>query len=412
MCLAFPATGANFVYFLNKIKKILSKGLDSDLYPPGKGHNRLAVVNGFHSRVLNITEQKDAKVHNLLAVEICGLIKPPADTKHMELRIEFTDITESDKPSDTEKNRGERPVYAAVKNYQAENLNRPTLFNKCGQCFVYFAELGKVPGADINLPNWTPIASIETDWLIFPRRGNRKLRLDATVVSKETGKEIICSKSAFEYENSKLGYFDMHEGISRAKTLAVALAFTVCTPEKDIDNEEIQVIREWAEKNVDTGGNTQKGTRKLKKALDQTIDFFRAGNQVDTSRICHEIRETTPPALHYEILELCMKVARAGGKVAQNRMSLLDKLAEWLNVDNDKYYSLREKIIPVNMIDCDDARTILGVTSDMDKDQAQKRLNEEYKKWSARVTSSDPAVKNQADQMLTIIAEARSEYLV
>jgi len=38
-------------------------------------------------------------------------------------------------------------------------------------------------------------------------------------------------------------------------------------------------------------------------------------------------------------------------------------------------------------------------------------LNKEYAKWNARVTNTDPQVRTQADQMLGLIAEARSQYV-
>jgi hypothetical protein len=37
-------------------------------------------------------------------------------------------------------------------------------------------------------------------------------------------------------------------------------------------------------------------------------------------------------------------------------------------------------------------------------------LNKEYSKWNSRVTNADPDIQTQADQMLTLIAEAKSQY--
>jgi len=411
--LVIPAAEVKWLYFINTVKSVFS-------IRPRRAWQRSrcrsglscpAVVTGFHSRVQQKTERKQEQAFDFFSVEICGLIKPPADTEHVEVRIELTDITQPDKAM---------PVHTSVKtgkrgfreNEQAENSPRAAANKGCGHCFVYFAELGRVPGANITLSDWTPIAKIESGWLIFPRRGNRNLRLDTTVVSKETGREFTSSESVFDYENKKLGYLDMQEGIGRGKTLAVALAFAVSVVDGEIEQCEVQVIREWAERNVESGAYAQKGARKLEKALEKTIEFFRDGNQVDIWQICDEIRQRTPGALHYEIIELCMTVARASGMVSKSQMTLLEKLAERLGVDEDKFYSMRERLLPAGILECKDTRTILGVTCDMDQEQARKRLNEEYKKWSARVTSSDPAVKIQADQMLEIIAETRSEYLV
>jgi preprotein translocase subunit Sec63 len=57
-----------------------------------------------------------------------------------------------------------------------------------------------------------------------------------------------------------------------------------------------------------------------------------------------------------------------------------------------------------------DMETILGISSDMSKEKVRKHLNKEYSKWNSRVTNADPDIQSQADQMLKLIAEARSQY--
>ena len=58
-----------------------------------------------------------------------------------------------------------------------------------------------------------------------------------------------------------------------------------------------------------------------------------------------------------------------------------------------------------------DQEVILGVSSDMGKEKTREQLNKEYIKWNSRVTSSDPAIQSQADEMLKLIAEARRQYV-
>ena len=92
-------------------------------------------------------------------------------------------------------------------------------------------------------------------------------------------------------------------------------------------------------------------------------------------------------------------------------MTLLRNLASWLNADAERFRTMMHKILPVNIHDCEDAEAVLGVTANMDNEQTRQRLNTEYRKWNARVTSSDPEVQAQADHMLRFIAEARVEYV-
>ena len=70
---------------------------------------------------------------------------------------------------------------------------------------------------------------------------------------------------------------------------------------------------------------------------------------------------------------------------------------------------MMEKIIPVDMHETADIETLLGITSDMSQEKAREHLNKEYAKWNSRVTNSDPKIQSQADQMLRLIAEARTQ---
>jgi hypothetical protein len=104
-------------------------------------------------------------------------------------------------------------------------------------------------------------------------------------------------------------------------------------------------------------------------------------------------------------------VAQANGSVTKEELTVLKELANWLDIDTNKFREMVEKVLPVDMHEVLDVETILGVTSDMNKEKARRHLNKEYSKWSARVTSSDPEIQSQADQMLKLIAEARSQYV-
>ena len=86
-------------------------------------------------------------------------------------------------------------------------------------------------------------------------------------------------------------------------------------------------------------------------------------------------------------------------------------MANWLEIDSDKFRTMMEKIIPIEMLEVKDVESILGVTSDMDEERTRAHLNKEYVKWNARVTNTNPEIQSQADQMLKFIAEARTQYV-
>jgi len=191
----------------------------------------------------------------------------------------------------------------------------------------------------------------------------------------------------------------------------VPLAFAVSASDNKLYDCEVELIKKWARANIDVCQTSREAKRKLEKALDKTVGFFRDGNQLDTFKICKAIAEITPVGERYDILELCMRVAQANGTVSAEEATLLKKLADWLEVDSNKFHSMMDEILPAGMHEVEDVEAILGVTSDMDKEQTRKHLNKEYRKWNARVTSADPKIQSQADYMLKFIAEVRHEYV-
>jgi tellurite resistance protein len=326
-------------------------------------------------------------------VEICGSIHAPQDVSSANLNISIVDVTEP-------RSQGE-PVQALVKQWQMPDSS----------VFFYNAKLGKLPHQVTTISDWTSIALLRLDWLSLPRKGRRELMFIISIFPAEGGEQLAWARCYFAYHNRDFGYLDLQENDQRAKTLAVTLAFAVSAADKKLYDCEVELIKNWARENIDLSEASNKERRKLEKALNETIAFFRDGNQLNNYDICREIVEIAPLAARYDILNLCLYVAQANSSVTQEELTVLKDLANWLEVDMDKFREMVEKVLPVDMHEVLDIEAILGVTSDMNKEKARRHLNKEYSKWSARVTSSDPEIQSQADQMLKLIAEARSQYV-
>jgi len=326
-------------------------------------------------------------------VEICGSIHAPGEVRSAILRISILDITEGFPKA--------RPVQSCVKQRQIKDST----------VFCYNAELGKLPHQVTTISNWTSIAQLRLDRLALPHKGKRKLLLSTSIFSADSGEQLACARCTFTYDNPAFGYIDLQENVRRTKTLAVALAFAVSAADKKLYDCEVEVIKNWARDNVDLSESSNKARRKLEKALNETVAFFRDGNQLNNYDICREIAEIAPLAERYDILNLCLYVAAANGSVTTEELAVLKNLARWLEVDAKKFRSMMEKVLPVDMYEVKDVEAILGVTSDMSKEKARRHLNKEYSKWSARVTNTDPEIQTQADQMLKLIAEARTQYV-
>jgi len=344
-------------------------------------------------RVRPTRQKKDSCSFDAFSVEICGFIHAPCDGHRAAVSVSITDITDGVGKA--------QPVHSRLKQWQKQD----------SPVFAYNADLGKFPNADNTLSDWMSVAQIGLDWLAFPVEGKRELQFKVSIVSGESSDELACAECTFSYENAAFGYMDLGENIQRAKTLAVALAFAVSAADKKLYDCEVALIKEWARTHIGISQASNSAKRKLEKALNETVRFFRDGNQLDSHDICKEIAEIASVAERYDILELCLRVAQANGTAAAEELALLKRLASWLEVDMNRFRTMMEKILPVSMHEVEDAEVILGVSSDMSEEKTREHLNREYRKWNARVTSSDPEIQSQADYMLKFIAQARSEYI-
>ena len=379
----------SFGEFTSRILGRANSDPAQDLYAPLD----MSVLN---SRVRMIELKEGAAVIDAFAVEICGSVRSPEDTPSATLRISIKDITDGSAEA--------KPVRA--KNPQ----NAPSGESDCPE-FCHVAELGRLPRPTTILEDWTSVARLRSDGQQFCRRGERALRFDVAIISAAGGDELAHSSCRLVYDNPLPGYIDLQENEERTKVLAVALAFAVSASDGKLYDCEVELIKDWARENILEQQTSDQDRGKLEKALSATVAYFSEGNKLDTSRLCEEAVEIASIGQRYEVMELCMRVAQANGSVAAEEMAVLKDLACWLEIDGEKFRSMAEKILPLDMHEVVDINDLLGITSDMSREKTRKHLNREYSKWNARVTSANPEIQTQADQMLKIIAEARGQYV-
>jgi hypothetical protein len=382
---------------LNYKSKVKTQGLASLLTKTGLVNTKKKEpdLNSLNCRIQSAICKEGNNAFNAFSVEICGSIHAPSDGFRAGIKISILDITEGIK-----KTKPVRPKGAQTKNDE----------------FCYNADLGRFPNKVTILSGWTNVAKLRMDSILLPRSGRRILQFNVSILSAESKEILAESQYIYEHENVYFGYIDLQENIERSKTLAVALAFAVNAADGGLNDSEVNFIKNWARENINTAPSNgsasllENSRTKLEKALDETVTYFRDGNLLNTNDICAEIADIVPIAQRYDILELCLNALKASGSVDSEELGLLKYIVKWMEVDNEKFRSMLEKYIPLSMLDTKDYEAVLGVTSDMTGETVRTHLNREYAKWNSRVTNSDPNIQSQADQMLKLIAEARSQY--
>lgn len=330
---------------------------------------------------------------SVLIIDLCGTIEAPDEDHEVGLEVSLADVTE-DKTNPI-------PALTRPKNGPIQGVDP----------FVYQTEMGKLCRQTTVLEDWTSVAQISPEWFVLPRQGHRQLQYSVAVVSRATGDRLASTTCTAPYESIETGYLDVEDNIQRAKTLAVGLAFSVGAANNALTEQEVAIIHGWVKTNFGSADASEGAQLELERALNKTAAFFHRGGHLNLQEICGEIVEIAPMVGRLDILDLCLRVAAAKGQVTGAELTMLKNLAEWLQIDRSRLRAMVEKILPVSMHQTEDAEMILGVTTDMSKDEARHQLNREYAKWSSRVISSDPSIRKQADQMLNLIANARTQYV-
>jgi len=329
-----------------------------------------------------------------LIVEICGTIEAPNENHEVYLQLALTDATDEKIPP--------MPI-----------LNRPKHGPlQASSHFTHQSPMGKLCHTKTVLEDWTVATQLSPEWFVLPRQGSRRLHVDVGIVSQQTGRPLATASCSVLFENVELGYLDIDDNIQRAKTLAVGLAFSVAGADNELPDSEVMLIEGWVRTNFGSTEASAAARLELDRAMQKTAGFFRKGGHLNVQQICTEIVEIAPMVGRIEIMDLCLRVSGAKGQVTKAEMMLLKDLAEWLVIDRNRLRAMVEKILPVHMHTSQDTEMILGVTKEMNVEETRHQLNREYAKWSSRVISSDPAIRKQADQMLNLIADARTQFVV
>ena len=93
----------------------------------------------------------------------------------------------------------------------------------------------------------------------------------------------------------------------------------------------------------------------------------------------------------------------------RQEVTALEDIAEHLDIDQSKFRAMINKSLPVQFHEDQSPEAVLGITSDMTPEQINTRLKEEFRKWNARTSNSDPAIRKQAQDMLDLIGELRAK---
>ncbi len=333
------------------------------------------------------------------SVHITGRIVVPSNMLNSLFSLRIYDTTRGDDKKDRQ------PILCSHPDFQ-ENGSQAFLWTQAVQM--------PYPESEVSFIH---LFTIPIDMLTFPARGKRKLHYVLSIAPVgQINRPTSYGYGFDEYLNESLGYVDGIAIRIKAEELGLKYATAVSAIDGEIDNEEKTVIRKWMDTRIDSLPEDMRAetTRSLSRALMIAERLSGSIKPEEIELLCDDLVEdypigSFPPGELYDIVELCMKVAAADGIASPEELRLVDRIASLLHVDMDRFRKMSEKILPVNIHSKKDVASILGLKAEWTAKQRKKHLRDQYREWSARVTHSDAKVRDQADEMLRLIAGERAK---
>ena len=246
-----------------------------------------------------------------------------------------------------------QPVLCTEKHWQMDD----------SPAFYYRNRNGKIPRRVSVLSGWTEVISVDSELLQFPHSGKRELKFIVSIIAVETGEKLARAAATIFYDNKSAGYSDVQSSGELADEIAASLT-----------------------------------------------DIFASGKKANIASICKRMLKAATIVQRYEAVGQCLQAAGANGKVDKKQTDTLVKIADLLEIDEDKFLAMAQKMLPATEVEIADTDFILGLRQAMTTEQIIGKLGDEYSKWNSRVTHPDAAMRKLAEYTLNLITEKRAKY--
>ena len=318
-------------------------------------------------------------------IQMAGRIPTEQDNIDTDVQIEVLDITEGLSHS--------HQVLCTDECYRDEKTAE----------FYLIQHNGIVPNKNAVLARRVMVAQFPCHILRFAYRGRRKLLFRATVIETVSKEKRVSAQQIIEYVYCHDGYREVHG--RRLKVLQACVELSAMVLGLPPYSEGIRSLwSEWIRQKADMFVSEDEAVERIETIL----AHFPNGTIQHSSDIVLAHGEKMD---RFFAIEIALQTISLDRVVSKENLKKLFQISEILEIQYDRFLSIAQKIVLSSNCQIEDPSQLLGITSDMDDDSFRKQLNEEYRKWNARVTHSDAQIRNQADQILTLIAEIRSQRL-
>jgi hypothetical protein len=352
-------------------------------------------IEKFNCRAFLRADNTGDETEDLFTLEICGTIHAPNDQHQTTAKVFVSDITDGVYKASS--------IHGATDQWHMKNT----------PIFCHEVDLGSLPKAETVLSDWMTIADIPCDALVLPKKGARLLQFRTSIFTQGSSEEIAHGSFEIVYENQDDGYLDTEGDVYHANTLGVSLALGFASSGgKKAPAPAIDLIKKWAKGNLDIKHEPVNSELKARQILARVIGRFAFIENIRATEIPNSINKIAPLAVKCNIIMLCMSVISTCDSITDKQIAMLKNTAKLFEIDTERLRAMIEDIRPFAMYEVKDLEICLGITSNMNDVQIRKQLSSEYQKWNSRVVNKNAEIRDEAENMLELIGEAKEALCV
>jgi len=224
--------------------------------------------------------------------------------------------------------------------------------------------------------------------------------VSATVLTRGDGQVIAAAQDCVEYVSCCEGFIELQERRESVLQASVEIACAVVAGQSAVPSIA-EVIGSWVK------DKTKHFTPRSRIA--EPLDRLAGSDKgIDAEAACQRLLALGQKADHSAAVGLLLQVAALYPALSARQEELLWLLAEQLGITQEHFLAMCQRWLLTPDGSMERWRLLLGIRYDLPPEEFRKRLNDEYRKWNARVTHADPQIRRQADSILSLIAEVRS----
>ena len=279
-------------------------------------------------------------------------------------------------------------------------------------------------------PNPVPLSNIILEGIQHPHQGERNINVILYFFDKNypvifrDGAMVQGKENLIHYSDLKVtlsfdepGYMNEIENADAAKPLMVEIAMQMAMSDGSLDKSEGDIIKKWIKNQIKSVSESKKD--ELKNRLNNSLEssYEKLSNGEDISNSIKKFNSLASKNLKYQLIEFCLDVLSADGVADEAELKNLENLTLEIDLNFEEVKRMKDKTLvkiqtkPSSGGQSASDESLIGMDTDLTKDEALQFIKKEYRKWNGRLNTLSPGnERDNAQRMLDALARLREKY--